>query len=629
MSKIISFFKNRNTAILSVFSFLIPFTIYLLTLEHKLVGGDTSWYALQIMEMRVFVPTGYPVFSMLGKIMALPPIGDAIFRLNLFSAIFGALTVLFLFLTIKSLVKNIWISFFSALIFAFISPFWSVANMLEFDTLNSFFMVLVIYSAIIYNLKRQRKFLYFFFFCLGLSLTNHPITLFVVPAFLIYVIIINPGIFKSIKAVLTSILLFILPLLSYFYILIRSLQGYGEVTTLKRLLFYVTGRSVTGQVHGGSFGNKSLEVMVRVLNDYIEIIYESFGIVLVAVAIIGFIYLLRKNLRFGLLSFLAMIFNLIIIVQYLDFANPNYVLDSMLIITIYIAFGFMLIFDLLGKLFTRLLAGRKQVNADKVLKYLAFTALILFIAFQPASLIYANYNRADRSEPEEVYKFWDEAIGNIENGSRLYEFASSINVGMFVNKYEYGEKGIEFIYHNDEGYSVESIEADIGKGIDVYLVGNAEFLRTFLEIEQVGKTYYWDWQKEVLRLFKVKGLTVNIDISHNIDSYDKKFSEIFMLEYVLRNNNKNAVNINSIELELPDSLELVGIEPGGYIDQGPGMSRGMYMWVSDEYVIEGSSEINLKVNLRGTIPGRSAIKFRVSTSGRYIESEDIEIEVKP
>ena len=629
MSKIISFFKNRNTAILSVFSFLIPFTIYLLTLEHKLVGGDTSWYALQIMEMRVFVPTGYPVFSMLGKIMALPPIGDAIFRLNLFSAIFGALTVLFLFLTIKTLVKNIWISFFSTLIFAFISPFWSVANMLEFDTLNSFFMVLVIYSAIIYNLKRQRKFLYFFFFCLGLSLTNHPITLFVVPAFLIYVIIINPGIFKSIKAVLTSILLFILPLLSYFYILIRSLQGYGEVTTLKRLLFYVTGRSVTGQVHGGSFGNKSLEVMVRVLNDYIEIIYESFGIVLVAVAIIGFIYLVKKNLRFGLLSLLAMIFNLIIIVQYLDFANPNYVLDSMLIITIYIAFGFMLIFDLLGKLFTRLLAGKKQVNADKVLKYLAFTALILFIAFQPASLIYANYNRADRSEPEEVYKFWDEAIGNIENGSRLYEFASSTNVGMFVNKYEYGEKGIEFIYHNDEGYSVESIEADIGKGIDVYLVGNAEFLRTFLEIEQVGKTYYWDWQKEVLRLFKVKGLTVNIDISHNIDSYDKKFSEVFMLEYVLRNNNKNAVNINSIELELPDSLELVGIEPGGYIDQGPGMSRGMYMWVSDEYVIEGSSEINLKVNLRGTIPGRSAIKFRVSTSGRYIESEDIEIEVKP
>lgn len=627
--KIIGFLKHRKTVIFSVFSFLIPFITYLLTLEHKLIGGDTSWYALQIMEMRVFVPTGYPVFSMLGKMMTFLPVSDIAYRLNLFSAIFGALTILFLFLAIKTLVKNIWISFFSALIFAFVLPFWQVANRLEFDTLNSFFMILVIYSAVVYNLNRQRKSLYFFFFCLGLSLTNHPITLFVVPAFLIYVIIVNPGIFKSIKAVLISILLFILPLLSYFYLLIRSLQGYGEVTSLKKLFYYITGRSATGQVHGGSFGDKSLEVMIRVFNDYIEIIYKSFGIVLIVVAIIGFVYLIKKNLKFGILSFLAIIFNLIIIVQYLDFANPNYVLDSMLVITIYIASGFVLIFNLLGKLSARLLAGRKQVRADKVLRYLTFTALTLFIAFQPASLIYANYRNADRSEYEEIYKFWDEAVGNMENGSRIYEFAKSINVGMFVSKYEYGKKGIEFIYHNDEEYTVENIMADAGKGLTIYFVGNTKFLKTYFEIEQIGKTYYWNWHKEILRLYKIKGLTVNIDISHNIDSHTHEFGKAFILEYIIINNNGNSINISSIELGLPDNLELASVEPDGYIDQGPGMSRGMYMWVSDEYIIEGNSSINLKINLLGIAPGESIIKFRVTAAGKYIESKDIEIEIKP
>ena len=69
-------------------------------------------------------------------------------------------------------------------------------------------------------------------------------------------------------------------------------------------------------------------------------------------------------------------------------------------------------------------------------------------------------------------------------------------------------------------------------------------------------------------------------------------------------------------------------KPGGYINQEPGVSRGMYMWVSDSYIIEGEDEINLIVELRGTSPGKSLIKFRVTTNEVYINSDDIEIEIK-
>ncbi|GAI36129.1 unnamed protein product, partial [marine sediment metagenome] len=247
---------NKKIVIFSVFSFFIPFIIYLLTLERKLVGGDTSWYALEIPKMQIFVPTGYPTFSLLGKLITYLPIGDLAYRLNLFSAIFGALTILFLFLSINKLIKNELISIISSLILAFIFPFWNVANRLEFDTLNSFFIILLIFSAILYNENKERKYLYFFFFCLGLSLTNHPIAFFVVPAIILYVIIINPKIFKSLKAIFISILFFVLPLLSYFYLLIRSLQGYGKVTSFQKLFYYVTGRGVSGKLHGGNFDNR-------------------------------------------------------------------------------------------------------------------------------------------------------------------------------------------------------------------------------------------------------------------------------------------------------------------------------------------------------------------------------------
>jgi len=203
----------------TIAAFAIPFTVYVLTLERKLIGGDTTWYALQIPEMSLMVPTGYPTFSMLLKLFTFVPVGDLAYRLNLFSALFGGLTVMFLFMTIKRLIKNEVISLSSSLIFAFIYPYWYVANRLEFDTLNSFFIALVLFSAVMYGQNKDRKSFYFFAFSLGLSLTNHPIALFVVPAILLYVIIENPSMFKNAKAILISIGCFILPLLSYFYLL--------------------------------------------------------------------------------------------------------------------------------------------------------------------------------------------------------------------------------------------------------------------------------------------------------------------------------------------------------------------------------------------------------------------------
>jgi len=623
------FILSNKAKIYAFFSFLIPFIFYILTLERKLIGGDTTWYALKILKMEVFVPTGYPTFSLLGKIITYLPVGDIAYRLNLFSAIFGALTVLFLFLTINILVKNNLISLLSSLSFAFIFPFWFVANRLEFDTLNTFFIILVIYSAVRYQQTLSRKFLYFFFFSLGLSLTNHPIAFFTVPALLLYVIIINPKIFKSIKVILSSVFFFVLPLLSYLYLPVRSLMGYGEVTDFRRFIYYITGRSITGQVHGGSFGDKSLEVIAKVLKEYTKIIYENFGIVLIIISAIGFIYLIKKNLKLGICSLLLVVFNFAIIVQYLSFANPNYVLDSMLVITIYIAYGFLFIIDLLEFIFERLLAGKKQIKADRILKYLIFSVIFLFFAFQPVSLIYANYNEADLSEPEPVYKFWNEAFGNMEDKSRVYVQAYSANIGMFVNKYEYGEKGIEYIYQNDEKYSIENMKEDFNKNYKVYFVGNKDLIKSFFKVEQIGKTYYFDWYRENLKLFKVTGLKVNIEINYNIGSHYKNFGEEFTLEYIIKNLNEEEIKIDSLELELPDSIEFIGVEPDGYINQGPGISRGMYMWVSDDYKIDGESVINLKINLRGIVPGKSVIKFRITTNNNYINCDDIEIEIKP
>jgi len=628
LQKIKKLIADKRIAIFSVFSFLIPLVIYILTLEPKLVGGDTGWYANQIPEMTLMVPTGYPTFSMFLKLFTYVPIGDFAYRLNLFSAIFGALTTLFLFLAINKLLKNEFISFISSMIFAFIVPFWSVANRLEFDTLNTFFIILLIFSAIVYSENKTRKYLYFFFFCLGLSLTNHPLTFFLVPAIVLYIIIVNPRIFKSVKAIFISAGFFILPLLSYFYLLIRSLQGYGEVNTLLRLFYYVTGRGVTGEIHGGSFGDKDISLMIKVVKDYLNILYGTYGILLIIIAVIGFIFLIRKNKKFGICTFLLIIFNFIVPPLYIGHANPNYLLGPMIVISFYIAFGLLSILNGAVFLFDKSLRNKPVLEIDRFLRYFLIAILLLFFAFLPVSLVLEHYNELDLSEPLPIYNFWDEAFGNIESGARLYVLARAANVGMFVDTYEYSEKEVDYIYHTNPRYSLDDMTEGIENGIPVYFVGNSGSLLTVFNAEQIGRPYYWYRYNEILRLYKVTEPLVNVEISYVSDSHAREFGEKFIIEYTIKNKNKEKIKINSLELELPDNIELLNVDTAGYIKQYPGISSGIYMWVSDSYEIEGEGEMNLILELRGTNPGKFPIKFRATTSGFYVNCDDLEMEIK-
>jgi hypothetical protein len=622
------FFLNRKTAIFAVLSIIIPFIIYILTLEPKLIGGDTSWFALQILEMSPMVPTGYPVFSMLGKLFTFLPVGDIAFRLNLFSAVFGALTALVLFLALNRMTKNSFVSFISSMTFAFTLPFWEVANRLEFDTLHTFFLALVFFSAVLYNENRTRKYLYLFSFCWGLSLTNHPLAFFLVPAIVLYVIIIDPSVFKSARAILLSILYLILPLLSYLYIMVRSLQGHGQVDTPLKLFYYVTGRGVTGDLHGGRFGGRELLSVLGVIGDYLRIAYDTYGIILLIIALAGFVFLIRKNIKFALCTLLLVIMNITIPPLYAGYALRNYFLNSMIVFSFYIAFGMLVILDGAVFLFDRTSLKRRSPKVSRILRYCLVAVVAVSFILLPSCLILENYNILDRSEPEGVYKFWDEAFSNIESNSRVYVLAKSTNVGKYVNEYVYGEKDIDYIWHKDpESYTVENMTEDVNDGLNVYFVGNRAALKKIFNAEQVGESYYWEWQDEELALFKVIEPVANIEVSYYTDSRQRRFGESFNVEYTVRNKNRSSIMISSFELELPQNIEFIKIMPDGDIRQDPGLSRGMYMWVGD-YIIEGESEINLIVELRGTAPGQLPVKFRLTTNDFYIKCDDIEIEIQ-
>ena len=138
----------------SVLAFSIPLILYILTLQPKIIGGESSWYALNIPGMVVLPPPGYPVYSLLAKLFTLIPVGDLAYKLNLFSAIFGAFTILLLFFTIYFLVKDEIISLTISLTLAFIIFIILFVISLYFFFVRFFH---ILYSYILYDILYHKE----------------------------------------------------------------------------------------------------------------------------------------------------------------------------------------------------------------------------------------------------------------------------------------------------------------------------------------------------------------------------------------------------------------------------------------------------------------------------------------
>ncbi len=646
--------KKYELLLASLSSFFIPFTLFLLTLEREVIGGDTTWFALQIPKMEVLAPTGYPAFSIFGKLFSIIPISSMAYRLNLLSAFFGSLTILFLFLAIRRIIKSEIISLTASLTFAFVISFWSVANRFELDTINSFFIAFILFTVFLYQDKKNVRFLYFCFAALGLSLTDHPIAFFIMPAFLVYIVIIEPRIFRSLKTVLLSILFFILPLSFYAFIPIRSLQGFGTVHTLKDFLFYITGRYTTGTIHGGSFFDKDWSGVLIVVGQFFKIIYLNYGIILLIIAAAGMVYLFKKNLKFAICSVFIILINLSMISLYLTWAPQNQVIDSLIIIVIYIAMGFKLIMDFFILIFKKLKGSQKKnikiseiesnetgkafiaqkgegISSKNNLLTRIITGVLLFTFFlSPLLMAVSNYKSVDRSEVEGIYVFWGRIFDTIEDNSSIYVSSSSANIGKYISEFERQNKNIKFVLNDEPEYSIERILQDLKNGKNVYVVNPEESLIPYLNYESMFE-YLWKrfneerFQENVV-LFKVLGEKIKPEIEYEIDSKSIKFGEEFIIKYNIINNNPESLKITSLELELTDALSFGGPLNRGDIIDSPGISQGKFMWVK-EYLIGAEDNKSIAIMLRAAKPGDAKIMFRITSQNSYFEAEVIDIKI--
>ncbi|NIV36068.1 MAG: DUF2723 domain-containing protein, partial [Anaerolineae bacterium] len=147
----------------------------------------------------------------------------------------------------------------AAITFAVMPTLWSQAIIAEVYGLHAFFVVLVFYLLLLWGEGRQPKHLLLAALAFGLSMTHHSTTVLLVPAILVYLLLVDRRVFLDWRLLLKCVLLLLVPLLLYLYIPLRAPQTPYlrlPLTEGSELVLYEnTLANLVNFVTGGPFGS--------------------------------------------------------------------------------------------------------------------------------------------------------------------------------------------------------------------------------------------------------------------------------------------------------------------------------------------------------------------------------------
>ncbi len=222
--------------------FLITISVFLFTLFPTVTSEDSGELITAAYHLGIPHPPGYPLFMLLGKLgTIIIPFGNIAWRVNVVSAILGALTSLLLASLIFRISKNRVAATSGALVLAFTNIFWSQSVRAEIYTLAALVFVGVIYLCYLWSQtksqKEQHRLLMWCSFLLGLGAAAHQYLIAIIPALVVYFLIYDRQLWKQYKVILKGLLLYLLGFSIYLYLPIRSLADpvidWGNPETLE------------------------------------------------------------------------------------------------------------------------------------------------------------------------------------------------------------------------------------------------------------------------------------------------------------------------------------------------------------------------------------------------------------
>lgn len=204
--------------------------LYVATLAPDVVGGDAGEFQFVPYVLGIPHHTGYPLYTLLGKLWSLIPLGSVAFRMNLLSAVFAAATVAIVYLAAVEMTRKLAPALLASTSLAVTQLFWLWGTVAGVRSSTALMTALVLYLTIRWQIRSEagadgpsarRAFLYLAL-AYGAALAHHRSAILLALPLALFVLTVNARMLLSASTMARSVLLFALPLATYLYLPIRS-----------------------------------------------------------------------------------------------------------------------------------------------------------------------------------------------------------------------------------------------------------------------------------------------------------------------------------------------------------------------------------------------------------------------
>jgi hypothetical protein len=183
---------------------------------------DSAMLQMQVAVLGITHPTGYPTYLMLTHLFTYLPFGDVAYRVNLGSAVYGALAVAVVYWAGYLLSRRAVAAAVGALAFGFGGTLWSQAVITEVYTLNALVVALTLAVLLLWRARGRDRYLLLAAFLCGIALTTHTTSGLLLPASLLFVALVDWRKLLDLGLVLKGVGGFLLGLTPYLYLPVRS-----------------------------------------------------------------------------------------------------------------------------------------------------------------------------------------------------------------------------------------------------------------------------------------------------------------------------------------------------------------------------------------------------------------------
>jgi Flp pilus assembly protein TadD len=237
--------KEARGDMLIFLLFASLYGVYLLTVCPTVYLGDSGELTAAAFCLGIPHNSGYPLYSLLGKLFCLMPVGNVGFRMNLMSSFFAVLTVLLVYFLIVRWTSSKLAGLVAAGILAFSPVFWLETVSTEVYPLHSFFVALLMSVLLWWDEKKEFYRLIVLVLLTGFSFGNHMQTVMLAPAVLWMVFSGDRRALLDVRRFLILSVFFLAALSVYVYLPIRTDAGaaihWGDPNSFYRFFAHVSG----------------------------------------------------------------------------------------------------------------------------------------------------------------------------------------------------------------------------------------------------------------------------------------------------------------------------------------------------------------------------------------------------